>query len=101
MKFSTITSQLALLIALCGFFGSTAFAAKEISGVVNINTASVDELMLLPDIGRVKAEKIVSYRKANPFSKIDDIVNVKGIGPKTFRKIAKYLATSGATTAKD
>lgn len=51
---------------------------------ININTATVEELVNLKRIGPKYAERIVQYREANgPFVKVEDITMVKGIGPKT------------------
>ncbi len=51
---------------------------------ININTATVEELVNLKRIGPKYAERIVQYRDANgPFVKVEDIMMVKGIGPKT------------------
>ena len=59
---------------------------------VNINTAGVDELVALPGIGRAYAERIVEYRQKNgPFKKVEDILNVRGIGEKTFERIRDRL----------
>ena len=52
-------------------------------GRVNINTANVDELMTLDQIGEAYAKRIVAYRQSNgSFQKPEDILMVKGIGPK-------------------
>ena len=52
---------------------------------ININKASVEELIKLKKIGQKYAERIVAYREKNgPFAKPEDIINVKGIGQKTF-----------------
>ena len=65
------------------------------SDLININTASVDELDTLPGIGPTTALKIVEYRDTNgPFLSIEDIVNVSGIGPTTYDRI-KDLITVG------
>lgn len=62
------------------------------SGLININEASAKELMSLKGIGEVKAAAIVEYRRANGgFRKIEDIMNVKGIGEKTFEKIRDQI----------
>ncbi len=62
---------------------------------IDINSASVTELQTLPQIGAVVAQRIVDYREKNgKFSKIEDIMKVKGIGEKTFLKI-KPLITVG------
>ncbi len=61
---------------------------------INLNTAGIDELVSLPGIGQSTAEKIIEYRnKRGKFKKIQDIMNVKGIGEKKFEKIKGYLIT--------
>lgn len=65
---------------------------ESADGKVNINTADRDELMTLPGIGEVIAEGIIVYREENgPFEKIEDIVNVSGIGDATFLKLRDYI----------
>ena len=60
--------------------------------LVNINTASQDELETIPGIGPVTAEKIISYRESfGPFDSVEDLINVSGIGTKTVKKIAQYV----------
>nr|MBP3723931.1 helix-hairpin-helix domain-containing protein [Campylobacter sp.] len=75
----------------------TIILASFVFAKVNINTATKDELMMLPGIGENKAEAIIEYRKNNKFEKIDDIKNVKGIGEKRFEKIKSDLSVSGKT----
>jgi comEA protein len=71
-------------------------------GVVNVNTATEKEFMLLPRIGEKTAAAIVAYRKEKGnFKAIEDIKNVKGIGEKTFELLKPHLTTSGATTLKE
>ena len=61
--------------------------------LIDLNTATAQELELLPGIGPVMAGRIVAYREANgPFTSIDDVENVPGIGPKTLESI-RPLAT--------
>ncbi|MGE0083262.1 MAG: ComEA family DNA-binding protein [Desulfococcaceae bacterium] len=61
---------------------------------LNINTASLTRLVLLPGIGPVLAVKIVRYREENgPFAKAEDIVKVEGIGQGTFNGIRFYIRT--------
>jgi len=59
---------------------------------VNINTADKKALASLPGIGDVKAEAIIKYRKDHgEFKNIKDLVNVKGVGPKTLDKLSKDI----------
>lgn len=65
------------------------------SELIDINTASQSELESLPGIGPTTAQKIIAYREENgPFARIEDIINVSGIGPGTFERI-KELITVG------
>lgn len=59
--------------------------------LVNINTASKEELMTIPNIGASKADSIIVYRTENKFTKIEDIMNVSGIGETLFVKIKDYI----------
>ena len=63
---------------------------------ININTATFDDLMLLPGIGPALAERIISYRETNgPFTSKEELVNVNGIGNKTYAKLENYITTGG------
>lgn len=65
---------------------------KEDNDLVNINTASKEELMSLNYIGEAKAKAIIEYRENNGlFKKLDDLKNVKGIGNALFEKIKNYI----------
>ena len=61
------------------------------NGLVNINTASKDELMTISGIGESKANSIIEYRSKNKFESIEDIMNVSGIGEKFFEQIKNYI----------
>ncbi|AGT32855.1 hypothetical protein M493_13055 [Geobacillus genomosp. 3] len=59
---------------------------------VAINTATAEEIMQLPGIGRAKAEAIVAYREEHgPFQRVEDLLKVTGIGEKTLQKLKPYL----------
>lgn len=61
---------------------------------ININTADKEELMTLPGIGEATADKILNYREENSFEKIEDIMNVSGIGDKKFEDIKDMISTN-------
>jgi competence protein ComEA len=93
------------VFALVTLLSGTAFAqaapkpaAPATKGaVVNLNTASAAELEQLPGIGAKVAARIVEYRtQKGPFKKIEELMNVQGIGEKSFLKIRAQLTVSGA-----
>ena len=73
----------------------TEIKKEEITGTqitININTAGKDELVLLPNVGPVTAERIIRYREDyGLFDSIDDLTRVKGIGPKTLEKLKAFV----------
>lgn len=97
----------ALLAALLAFVPSVSLAQSRASAaaktapgaVVNINTASAAELDALPGIGAKTAARIVEYRQKNgPFKKVEDLMNVRGVGEKNFLKLKSQI-TIGAARA--
>lgn len=90
-------------VVVLSLSASAAFAGKpvmkkELSGVVNINTASAQQLDLLPGIGEKAAKRIIEHRHKTPFTKVDDLAKVKGFGAKKLEKLKRFLTTSGPTT---
>lgn len=77
--------------------GQTPAASKAAPAtVININTASADQLDALPGVGAKLAARIVDYRQKNGgFKKVEDLMNVQGIGEKNFLKL-KPLVTIGS-----
>lgn len=64
--------------------------------LVNLNTATVEQLTALPGIGEVLAKRIIAYREANgPFESIAQLSNVEGIGDKKLENILPYITTGG------
>ena len=62
--------------------------------LVNINTATKEELMSLPGIGERKADSIIEYRKSKTFSSPEDIMNISGIKEAAFNKIKDKICTN-------
>lgn len=75
--------------------------ANGLSGTLNLNDASMNELMLLPGVGPALAERIVSYREKRSFAKTTHLKRVRGIGDATYAKMKKYLRVSGSTTLRE
>jgi len=72
----------------------------KITGKVNINTAKIRQLTLLPRIGKSTAKRIVAYRIKQRFGAIRDIMRVKGIGKRTFLKAKRHLTVRGPNTLR-
>ena len=69
----------------------------NVDGLIDLNTASINQLQALPGIGPFLAEAIVEYRQGSgPFQTVDDIVNVPNIGPATLERIRGLVTTLAA-----
>ncbi|MDP7609657.1 MAG: helix-hairpin-helix domain-containing protein, partial [Candidatus Marinimicrobia bacterium] len=65
---------------------------NPLTEIININTAEKQNLVKLPKIGTVTAERIIRFRDDyGPFKSIDDLLKVKGIGPKTLEKLKPQI----------
>jgi competence protein ComEA len=87
-----------LALAVC----ITTVAAQEprpgaAAATLNLNTATVAQLEALPGIGKSTAERIVEYRqKSGGFKKVEELMNVKGIGEKSFLKLKPLITVAAA-----
>jgi len=94
-----VVCALLLVAAVAGAQDGKASA----QGTVNINTATAEQLQLLPGVGPALAGRIIAFREANgPFKTADELTAVQGIGDKSIEKLRPYVVTNGATnlTAK-
>ena len=99
---SARAGALAWLIALA--IGTTALSAlaaeSQLTGVVNLNTATQEELQLLPGIGESRARAVIEARKRmGGFQKVEDLLEVKGIGQAGLEKLRPHVTLEGKTTA--
>lgn len=99
MRRQLVSTALVLLVATVAVAGSSNDSVK---GVVNINTASSEQLQLLPRVGPALAGRIIDFREANgPFKRVEELVAVKGIGERSLEQLRPYVVTKGETTLKE
>ena len=106
MKFETRiarASVLALVAALGVLLAAPPILAAGgggLSGVININTATAEELQLLPGVGEARAKAVIELRKRNGgFKSVNELTQVKGIGETALERLRPYVRTEGKTTA--
>lgn len=95
-----------MLMTLWNSFGALPASAQSTKPpvsarveLINLNTSTAAQLALLPGIGPKTAELIIQYRqKAGGFKKIEEIMNVRGIGEKSFLKIRNLISVTPPRT---
>ena len=95
----TARLRAALLAACLAASLAGTFPAYAADGVVNVNTATAEELVRLPGIGDAKARAILDYRKEKgAFKSVEQLREVKGIGDAALERLRPHLAIEGKTT---
>ena len=80
---------------------SSATSSASASAPVNLNTASVAQLETLPGIGKATAERILEYRQKNgSFKKVEDLMNVRGVGEKSFLQLKALITVAVPRTER-
>jgi competence protein ComEA len=98
IKVSFLVILLVCLVAVPR--AAVARGQRDVEGVVNLNTATEDQLRLLPGIGPAKVRNIVAYRRQHPFRTVEELVRIKGIGRKMVRRLRLHLSVAGPTNAQ-
>jgi competence protein ComEA len=100
------------VLAMCGTLAFTmpasasTFTARQQDATaakptLNLNSATIDQLETLPGIGRKTAERILEHRtKSGGFKRIEELMNVKGIGEKSFLKLKPLISVTPPKTDK-
>lgn len=103
MRFPLSRAAAIACAALIACAASAAWANGEAdsNGVVNINTANADELTMLPGIGPSRAAAIIERRSTvGPFKRVEDLLEVSGIGEKALERLRPYCVVQGRTTLR-
>lgn len=73
----------------------TAGADLKSQSYIDLNLATKEELMTLPGVGEKTADKIIAYREAQPFEKVDDLLKVSGFGKKKMESLKGLISVGG------
>ena len=75
---------------------------KQYAGFLNINTATYEQLIMLPDMSEEMAENIIAYREANgPFADVDELIKVKGFWYTYIEQLKPYVRLEGENTLRE
>ncbi|MDK2848105.1 MAG: competence protein ComEA [Desulfuromonadales bacterium] len=99
----TLVNRLIVVICLLSLIPSVGFSAQArtektsltATSMVSVNSATAEQLQALSGIGEVTARRIIDYRAANgPFDQVEDLLDVKGIGPGTLDRIREHISVN-------
>lgn len=92
-RIATLATILTVIIAVTA--PCTASTSAAATPRVNVNTATAQQLMLLPSVGEKTATAIISGR---PYADVDELLRAKGIGPRKLEAMRAYVTVTGETT---
>ena len=91
-----------LAIAALWLVVAALLGAQSSQGVVNINTATAEQLDFLPRIGPALASRIIEFRDANgKFKSTEELILVRGIGERLYGTLQPFVTVEGTTTLKE
>jgi competence protein ComEA len=97
----TLVNRLIVVICLLSLIPSVGFSAQArtektsvtATSMVSVNSATAEQLQNLSGVGEVTARRIVDHRAAHgPFDQVEDLLDVKGIGPRTLDRIREQIS---------
>lgn len=94
-----VAACMLFVLASSGIAGAGG-ADSQLAFVVNLNTATIEELKLLPGVGESRAAAIVTRRnEQGGFTSVDELMEIKGVGPSLMKRLRPHLTLEGETTA--
>jgi competence protein ComEA len=75
-------------------------APPRVSGVVNLNTATPEQLKMLPGVNQKAVDEIVAHRAKHPFARPEELVNVKGFSRKRYQRVKPFLSVHGDSSIR-
>ena len=101
-----IVVSISLLLLMSLFLGSVLRGEedpyKQYAGYLNINTATYEQLLMLPDMPEDMARNIIAYREANgPFSSVDELIKVGGFWYSYIDQVRPYVRLQGENTLRE
>ncbi len=79
---------------------ATSPARPRVTGVVNLNTATPEQLKMLPGVKDKAVAEIIAHRAKHPFTRPEELVKVKGFSKKRYQRVKPYVSVHGDSTIR-